>query len=85
VSSDLGRLILEDFIKNSSSSIKAIVKALSNFEGDKNRQFHFFYTKHNDVKKIVLDDGHFFIRSSFEYSNPQLTVEGLQGIIAWFR
>jgi len=82
VSSDLGRLILEDFIKNSRSSIKALVKALSNFEGDKNRQFHFFYTKSNDVKKIVLDDGHFFIRSSFEYSNPQLTVEGLQGIIA---
>ena len=82
LSPDLGRLILEDFIKNSRSSIKAIVKALTNFEGDKNRQFHFFYTKNNVVKKIALTDEHFFIRSSFEYSNPQLTVEGLQGIIA---
>ncbi len=82
VSSDLGRLILEDFIDHSRSSIEEIVKELSNFDGDKDRQHHFFYIENNAVSKCMVDGGHFFIRASFEYSNPQLTVEGLQGIIA---
>ena len=82
MSSDLGRMILEDFIKNSQSSIDVIVEALSRFKGDNRRQFVFFHVEDDDVVKTVLDAGHFFIRSSFEYSNPQLTVEGLQGIIA---
>ena len=82
VSSDLGRLILEDFIDHSRSSIEEIAKALSSFEGDKDRQHPLFYIENNTIRKQMLSGGHFFIRASFEYSNPQLTVEGLQGIIA---
>lgn len=33
-------------------------------------------------KELQLDGGHFFLRASTEYANPQLTLEELQGIIA---
>ena len=82
VSIDLGGMVLEDFIKNSTSSIEVIVESLSRFKGDTRRRFTFFHVKNDAVVKTVLDGGHFFIRASFEYANPQLTVEGLQGIIA---
>ena len=36
----------------------------------------------NRRSESTLDNSHFFLRTSVEYSNPQLTLEELQGIIA---
>jgi hypothetical protein len=78
----LAKIILEDFIKNSWRCIEIIVKALSEFEQNENRDFNFYYFKNGEKREVKLSGKHFFLRSSVEYSNPQLTVEEVQGIIA---
>jgi hypothetical protein len=58
------------------------VKELAKFktaEKPKTRLFHF---KDKQGKESTLDNGYFFLRASVEYSNPQLTLEEIQGIIA---
>mgnify|MGYP007042358813 FL=1 len=55
---------------------------LHRFEGDKSREIRFLRVKKGQVSEITFDGDHFFLRSSAEYSNPQLTVEEVQGIIA---
>ena len=37
---------------------------------------------HNQRVDSTFDGNHFFLRSSVEYSNPQLTVEEVQGVVA---
>lgn len=82
MSSDLARTILGDFLKNSWSCVEAIVRRLDTFECGQNRNAFFFQFKGGKRNDIELDGGHFFLRSSVEYSNPQLTVEEVQGIMA---
>ena len=82
MSASLGRIILEDFLKSSWPSVEAIVKELATFKGNDRRQFSLFHFKDSKRDDFTLDGGHFFLRSSVEYSNPQLTVEEVQGIIA---
>ena len=82
MSSNLGKLVLEDFLKNSGLCIQAIVEELRRFEADKSRKVHFLEVMKGQVKYTVFDGDHFFLRSSVEYSNPQLTLEEVQGIIA---
>lgn len=82
LSSDLDRMIVEDFLGSSRPCLETIVGDLRRFEGDEERKVHLFYMRNNRVNEVVLDGGHFFLRSSIEYSNPQLTVEEVQGIIA---
>lgn len=81
-SQNLAKIILEDFLKNSRACIEVLVQTLSNFEGNDKREFAFFYFKDGKKHEVKLSDKHFFLRSSVEYSNPQLTVEEVQGIIA---
>jgi hypothetical protein len=81
LSTNLGRQILENFLENSRSSIQAVVGELHKFDADKRREVHLLEVKKNQVKETVLDRNHFFLRTSVEYSNPQLTLEELQGII----
>lgn len=81
-SKNLAKVILEDFLKNSRACIEVLVKALSNFEGNDKREFAFFYFKDGRKHEVKLSGKHFFLRSSVEYSNPQLTVEEVQGIVA---
>ncbi|MCK4952699.1 hypothetical protein KAS14_02815 [Candidatus Bathyarchaeota archaeon] len=82
MSTHLGRMIVEDFLKSSKPCLEAIIKELSRFKGDKIRKVRLFYFKNGQKKELTLDGTHFFLRSSVEYSNPQLTVEEVQGITA---
>lgn len=58
------------------------MKEIAEFEGNEKREFSFFQFKNGKKHEIKLSGKHFFLRSSVEYSNPQLTVEEVQGIIA---
>ena len=80
--SDLSGTIITDFVKNSWTCVEVIVKELAQFksaEKPKTRLFHFRDKRGNES---TVDNGHFFLRASVEYSNPQLTLEEIQGIIA---
>jgi hypothetical protein len=82
LSADLCRIIVDDFLKNSWPCVEALVKEVAVFEGDAGRKFSFFVFANGRRSDVTFDGGHFFLRSSVEYSNPQLTVEEVQGIIA---
>lgn len=81
-SQNLNKIILEDFLKNSLHCVEILLKELSRFETREERKFSFFYFKNGKRHETTLNGSHFFLRSSVEYSNPQLTVEEVQGIIA---
>lgn len=78
----MGRQIVDDFLTESMSCVTALVRELHSFRGDAERRIHLFYIENNRMKDVLLGGEHFFVRSSVEYSNPQLTVEEVQGIIA---
>lgn len=82
MSSDLCRIIAEDFLKSSWSCVEATVKELAEFKGNSGRKVSLFYFRDGHRNDVTLNGGSFFLRSSVEYSNPQLTVEEVQGIIA---
>ncbi len=82
MSSDLCRPLVEDFLKSSWTCIEALVKKLANFNKDEKTLVNLFSLKNGQKTEITLDRAHFFLRASAEYSNPQVTVEELQGIIA---
>ncbi|MCW4024851.1 MAG: hypothetical protein NWF01_07445 [Candidatus Bathyarchaeota archaeon] len=74
--------LLSDFLKNSWSSIEALVETLHDFKEQKSRrQVQLFRYKNGKKVTVPFDGNHFFLRSSVEYSNPQLTIEELQGIV----
>jgi hypothetical protein len=75
-------MILEDFLENSKPCIQVIVEELRHFETYKTNKVHLMEVNKNQVKEIVYDEDHFFLRSSVEYSYPHLTLEEVQGIIA---
>lgn len=79
---DLCKTIVEDFLKNSWPCVEAIVKEVASFKENRERKLSLFHFRNGQRIDITLNGGHFFLRSSVEYSNPQLTVEEVQGIIA---
>src|SRR4030067_2747018 len=84
MTNDLNRMLVENFLKTSwSCSIKVVVEKLANW-GTENagRPVSLFRFKNNQRVDSTFDGSHFFLRSSVEYSNPQLTVEEVQGVIA---
>jgi hypothetical protein len=82
MSSDLARIIVEDFLKSSWPCIEALAKELLTFKGNSGTRTSLFSFKNGQKNYATFDGGHFFLRASVEYSNPQLTVEEVQGIIA---
>jgi hypothetical protein len=80
--SELARVIVKDFLKSSWSCVEALVTELSMFKPDAGKKIRFFDFKKGRKNEAGFDSGHFFLRASVEYSNPQLTVEEVQGIIA---
>jgi hypothetical protein len=74
-------VIVEDFLKTSWHTVEAIVQGLTRFKGDRDKQVNLFYFKNGRKNDLTIDGAHFFLRGSVEYSNPQLTVEEVQGII----
>lgn len=82
LSSELSKTLVNDFLRTSWSCVEALVRELANFKGDEKRKVLFYCFRNGRMNDIVLDCSHFFLRSSVEFSNPQLTVEEVQGIIA---
>lgn len=81
MSQDNCRIIVEDFLKSSWPCVEAIVEELSAFE-HREQKTCLYYFKNGRREDVNFDGSHFFLRASVEYSNPQLTVEEVQGIIA---
>ncbi len=77
MSDDLCHILVKDFLKHSLGSINAI--KTHNPEHRKNVQL--FKFKGDKRVNEIFDGTHYFLRGSVEYTNPQLTVEEIQGII----
>jgi hypothetical protein len=82
MSSDLSRIIVGDFLEKSWPCVEAVVGDLASFKEEKRADAPLFYSKDGRRVDSKMSGRHFFLRSSVEYSNPQLTVEEVQGIIA---
>jgi len=82
VSSDLKETIVKDFLKNSWTCIETIAKELTRFKSAQKMKTRLFHFRNERGNESTLDTRHFFLRASVEYSNPQLTLEELQGILA---
>jgi len=79
---ELTKTIVKDFTQNSWACVETIVKELARFKSAEKTKTRVFHFRNQLGKESALDSGHFFLRASVEYSNPQLTLEELQGIIA---
>ena len=80
---DYCTLLLEDFLKNSWSSLKVLVEKLSSAQvAQRNgRKVTLFHYDDDHKKDKEFEGDRFFLRCSVEYSNPQLTVEEVQGVL----
>jgi hypothetical protein len=79
---DYSKALVEDFLKNSMSTVKVLVKRLSTFkEETRRRQVTLFRYANGKKVNVQFERNQFFLRGSVEYTNPQLTVEEVQGVI----
>ncbi|MBN1357432.1 hypothetical protein JW988_01560 [Candidatus Bathyarchaeota archaeon] len=80
---DVCRTLVEDFLKSSWQTVEAIVDQLKGFKEAETRRKPISMFRFRNGEKVTrsFDGGCFFLRGSVEYSNPQLTLEEVQGII----
>jgi copper chaperone CopZ len=80
---NLCQILLKDFLEKSWSSVKAIVEKLNGFKEDakQRKPVSLFRFKNGQKVNQNFEGTNFFLRGSVEYSNPQLTLEEVQGII----
>jgi hypothetical protein len=78
---DLCRILVEDFLQQSFASVKALVNAAKEKKTENRKAVSLFMFKNNHRVNQIFSGDHFFLRGSVEYTNPQLTVEEMQGII----
>ena len=79
---DYCRLLLEDFLKTSFSTVKVLVEGAAASKGqNSNRKVTLFRYVNGKKVSFPFSDERFYLRGSVEYTNPQLTVEEVQGII----
>jgi copper chaperone CopZ len=80
---DLCRPLAEDFLKSSWPCVKTIVEKLRDFKAEetKRKPVPLFRFKNGQKVKQSFEGNSFFLRGSVEYSNSQLTLEEIQGII----
>jgi hypothetical protein len=79
---DYCKILLEDFLKDSWLSVKVLVEKLSSFKEEKRaRRVTLFHYVNGQKVNVQFEGNRFFLRGSVEYTNPQLTVEEVQGII----
>jgi hypothetical protein len=86
MSDDLAKTLVTSFLKNSWHCVETLVMELSQFKErddmSKKKSVNLFHFKNGRKFDVSIEGWHFFLRTSVEYSNPQLTVEEVQGIIA---
>ncbi len=82
LSDDLSKPILEDFLKTSWHCIETMLNEVSVFKEEMRQDVKLFQFKNGKRNDITFPGSQFFLRASVEYSNPQLTVEEVQGIVA---
>ena len=82
MSDDLCRTLLKDFLKSSWPCVTAIVERLGHYKKEeiKRKPVSMFRFKNGQKVNQNIEGNRFFLRSSVEYSNPQLTLEEVQGI-----
>jgi len=74
--------LLKDFLTNSWPTIKALVDKASSVKQEKNqRKISLFQFVDGKRVNVPFEGNYFFLRGSVEYTNPQLTVEEVQGVI----
>jgi hypothetical protein len=74
--------LLKDFLKNSWPTVKALVDKASSVKQEKSqRKISLFQFVDSKRVNVPFEGNYFFLRGSVEYSNPQLTVEEVQGLI----
>jgi hypothetical protein len=80
---DVCRMLVKDFLKSSWQSVEALVEKVKGFKEAETRRkpVSMFVFKNGQKITRSFDDDCFFLRGSVEYSNPQLTLEEVQGII----
>ncbi len=75
-------LLLKSFLAKSMPAVKALTEGAQNHKTIKtNRKVTLFRFVDGKKQSIEFRDDHFYLRSSVEYTNPQLTVEEVQGVI----
>lgn len=75
-------MIVEDFLKNSWPCVQALVSELGAAKSENRAKASLYRLRSGQRNDLPFDGDHLFLRASVEYSNPQLTVEEVQGIIA---
>jgi hypothetical protein len=79
---DYCKTLLSDFLNASWPTVKILVEKLLAFKSEiRERHITLFRYIKGKRANFSFDDNHFFLRGSVEYTNPQLTVEEVQGII----
>ncbi|MEJ5327295.1 MAG: hypothetical protein WHU54_03470 [Candidatus Bathyarchaeia archaeon] len=79
---DLCRTLTQDFLKTCWPCLKILVEKLNSLRNEKAAKTVSLFKFRNGQKISASFDGsYFFLRGSVEYSNPQLTLEEVQGII----
>jgi hypothetical protein len=79
---DYCRFLLDDFLKTSFSTVKVLVEGATGSKGrNSSRKITLFQYVNGKKVSIPFSDERFYIRGSVEYTNPQLTVEEVQGIV----
>jgi hypothetical protein len=78
---DFCRILVEDFLRSSWGSVKILTDKVQRFKPLYRKPVSFFKFKNNQRLSQTFDGDCFFLRGSVEYTNPQLTVEEVQGII----
>ncbi len=81
MANDLSRILVEDFLQQSFPSIKAIVNSAKEERKENRKTVSLFLFEDNHRINQEFSGDHFFLRGSVEYTNPQLTVEEMQGIV----
>ncbi len=82
LSADICEVIVEDFLRNSYKCVEALTREVASFQKNSPHKIWMYYFKNGKKNEVALEGNSFFLRGSVEYSNPQLTVEEIQGIIA---
>jgi len=80
---DVCQTLVKNFLRSSWQSVEALVEKVERFKEAEIRRkpvSMFLFENGHKVTRI-FNGGFFFLRGSVEYSNPQLTLEEVQGII----